>query len=288
MTFLILVSLLWAFSFGLIKTHLGGLDASLVTLIRLTLSLLLFLPFLVRHRPSWRQAVRFAGIGAVQYGLMYLCYLRAYAYLEGHQVALFTVFTPIYVAAIHDVARRRWTAVYLCAAAFAVAGGAVIVYGGGDLSGAAVGFGLMQLSNLCFAFGQVAYRDSMQRAPALRHPQVFGCMYAGAVAVAAVPVLVSCGWQEVSISGVQWAVLLYLGVLPSGVGFFLWNLGAGRVNAGSLAVMNNVKIPLAVMASLLVFHERPRLPWLLLGVLLMGAGLVISEVRSRRGDSPRL
>ena len=44
MTFLILVSLLWAFSFGLIKTHLGGLDASLVTLIRLTLSLLLFLP----------------------------------------------------------------------------------------------------------------------------------------------------------------------------------------------------------------------------------------------------
>jgi drug/metabolite transporter (DMT)-like permease len=51
--------------------------------------------------------------------------------------------------------------------------------------------------------------------------------------------------------------LLYLGLIASGLGFFLWNRGATRVDAGTLAVMNNAKIPLAVACSLLFFGESP-------------------------------
>jgi len=64
-------------------------------------------------------------------------------------------------------------------------------------------------------------------------------------------------------------VLLYLGLLASGVGFFLWNVGATRVEAGILAVFNNVKIPLAVLVSLLFFREHA--DWLR---LLCGGGII--------------
>ena len=43
---LIFVSFLWAFSFGLIKSQLTGLDSNLVAALRLWISFLIFLPFL--------------------------------------------------------------------------------------------------------------------------------------------------------------------------------------------------------------------------------------------------
>ena len=46
MVFLLLVSLIWAFSFGLIKGNLTGLDSNFVAFCRMFVSLLIFLPFL--------------------------------------------------------------------------------------------------------------------------------------------------------------------------------------------------------------------------------------------------
>ena len=54
----------------------------------------------------------------------------------------------------------------------------------------------------------------------------------------------------------QAGVLLYLGVIASGLGFFLFNAGARRTDVGTLAIFNNAKIPLAILASALVFHDR--------------------------------
>ena len=42
-------------------------------------------------------------------------------------------------------------------------------------------------------------------------------------------------------------VLLYLGLVPTAVGFWLWNKGAARTSAARLAVANNLKVPLAVL-----------------------------------------
>jgi drug/metabolite transporter (DMT)-like permease len=85
-----------------------------------------------------------------------------------------------------------------------------------------------------------------------------------------------------SITPTQTWILVYLGIVASGVGFFLWNLGATRVSAGTLAVMNNAKIPLAVACSLLFFGESADLPRLLLGGGLMAVAVVLAE---RRGPA---
>ena len=71
--------------------------------------------------------------------------------------------------------------------------------------------------------------------------------------------------------------LLYLGILASGVCFFLWNYGAKLVNAGALAIMNNVKVPLAIACSFIFFHESGNIPRLLGGGMIIVVALLINQ-----------
>ena len=279
MAALLIASLIWAFSFGLIKHKLvdAGLDPFLVALARLVLSCAVFAPFLRLKNIHRGLAGRLTAIGAVQYGLMYVTYLASFHYLAAHQVALFTIFTPIYVTLMNDGLACRFHARSLLAAVLAVIGAGVIVFSGDDLGGTLAGFGLMQVSNLCFAFGQVAYRRVDRHVVDSR---VFALLYLGGVLVATVPAVTVGRWPVTPPTGGQLLTLLYLGLVPSGVCFYLWNLGARRTSVGLLAVLNNVKIPLAVLCSLVFFGEKIGLVPLLLG----GGVLVLASVLSRGAD----
>ncbi len=155
MKYLLIVSLIWAFSFGLIKGELAGVDPTFVAWARMVIALPIFLPFLRWRKISGALALRLGLIGAVQYGVMYITYLLAYRYLEAYQVALFTIFTPLYVTLINDIQSRRFRAGRLGAAGLAVIGAAVITYHSTSMKGILTGFCLMQLSNLCFAYGHI-------------------------------------------------------------------------------------------------------------------------------------
>ncbi len=260
MIHLLVASLLWAFSFGLIKRHLGGVDASLVAAIRLLLSALVFLPFL-RRKVSDRVSIpALMAIGALQYGVMYIAYIQSYRFLAGHEVALLTVLTPLHVTLIHDALERRLDPGAALAAVVAVVGAGVVIHAGAGWRGAVTGIVLVQVSNACFAAGQVLYRRLLARARAAGEEvadlALFGWLYLGAVVVAGATALVTVDFATVHLTRTQGLVLLYLGLVPSGLAFFLWNVGATRTRAGTLAAMNNLKIPLAVGVALLVFGER--------------------------------
>ena len=82
---------------------------------------------------------------------------------------------------------------------------------------------------------------------------------------------------SVTLNTNQLWILVYLGVIASGLGFSLWNLGATRVTAGTLAAMNNLKIPLAVAVSLHVFSETADWPRLLISGAFMFAAIAVAE-----------
>lgn len=267
MVLLIAVSLLWAFSFGLIKRHLGGVDSSFVAAVRLGLALLVFLPFLRLRGVSVKTAGALLGIGAVQFGLMYLAYIESFRHLRAYEAALFTITTPILVTLFADAFDRTFRIRALAAALLAVGGAGLVAMKSADVKVTLVGLGLIQLSNAAFAIGQVLYRRLMLRDTALRDREVFALPYAGAFAITLGVALTRD--LSINLTAPQLWTLLYLGVLASGVGFFLWNVGATRVTAGSLAVMNNAKIPLAVAVSLLAFGESADLPRLLAAGALM-------------------
>lgn len=275
---LLIVSLIWAFSFGLIKGRLAGLDSTVVATIRLALALLVFVPFLRPRGLAAGTIGRLLAIGAVQFGLMYLLYQRAFAYLPAHLIVLFTLTMPLYVAAFDAVAQRKLDPRHALAAALAMAGAAVVVFTGelrGDLGR---GFLLMQASNICFAAGQIAWRRTRAALPAAVHDaSVFALPYAGAVATSLAWSLFVTNWTALQISTAQWIVLVYVGVVSSGLCFFWWNVGATRVNAGTLAVFNNLKVPLGVACSLLFFSETTDLTRLLASGALMGAAVWLAE-----------
>lgn len=277
MWYLAVVSLIWAFSFGLIKSRLADLDPSLVGAIRLLLAFLVFLPFLRVRRVPKGLARELLAIGAVQFGVMYLCYLAAFQFLKAHEVALCTIFTPFFVTLLQDWHDRRLRTVSLFAVTLAVIGTGVVGYHGVAGDGLLAGFLLVQASNFCFAFGQIRYRLAMAKAPGLKDREGFAYLYLGATVVTAAAAACTAVRHPVLPTAQQLAILLYLGVLASGVCFFLWNLGARRTQAGTLAIFNNAKIPLGVACALLFFGEHADLTRLLAGGGLMLVAVVVNE-----------
>jgi drug/metabolite transporter (DMT)-like permease len=285
MLLLLAVSLVWAFSFGLLK-RLTGLDPTAIAVMRLAVSLAVFAPFFRPSRIPRGDAVRLLAIGAVQFGALYIFYLRSYAYLHAYEVALFTITTPLFVAIADATVERRWRARYGAAALLSVLGAGALEYNSVGQSGVVTGFILVQLSNLCFAVGQVAWRRERMRIPAgVSDASVFALPYAGALALTLLVSLLTTRWGAFSPSPVQWATIVYLGAVASGAGFFLWNVGATRVNAGTLAAINNAKIPLGIACSLLFFGETANIPRLLLGGALMAGGVWIAGERPAAAPS---
>ena len=278
MPLLLLVSLLWAFSPGLIKHFLGDLPSPVVAMVRLGLTFLVFAPFLRPGLLAKRTSAWLAGIGAVQFGLMYLLYLQAFKHLQGHEVFLFTILTPLYVVLLDAAIDNKFVPRHGLAALLSVIGAGLIIPRGVGTADVMIGFLLVQGANLCFAAGQVAYKRTRPAlAPKASDAGLFAWLALGGFVATALVAAPAADWSAFTPDATQWLVLAFLGLVASGGGFFLWNLGLARVNAGTLAAMNNAKIPLGVAVSLLVFREPTHLPRLIASLVLLGAAVWIAE-----------
>lgn len=278
MIYLFAVSLFWAFSFGLVKTNLSTIHPILISTMRLGTALLVFLPFLRLRTVGRSLSVKLMILGAIQFGLMYIFYNTAFQYLKAFEVALFTIFTPIYVTLLFDLRMKKSNWFHLFTSVLAIIGTAIIVQAGFNRPGMLVGFLLVQLSNISFAIGQVLYKEIMAGVPHIKDQDVFGLLYLGGAGLTAVLTLFVVPFQNMAISSTQWWTLLYLGAIASGLGFFLWNLGARRTNIGALAIFNDLKIPLSITVSLVVFGEKASIPHLVIGGAIVAFALVLNEI----------
>ncbi len=284
MVALLVASILWSLSFGFIKTQLANLDSTWVAWVRLGLSLLAFLPWFRPRGLSLRASLAIALTGAIQYGAMYVTYLASFRFLAASEVVVFTVTTPVFVALLGDAFDRRVVWYHVAAAILSLLMAGWLVYRSPEGRSILLGFGLVQLSNLCFAIGQIAYRHVMRPLAHKRDHEVFALAFGGAVALVSLAVPMSPQWGALNLSWTQIAVLLYLGLIPSALAFFLWNAGARKVSTGVLAVMNNAKVPLGVVASLVLFERgAPLAQWarIALASLGMTAAIVASELLDR-------
>ncbi|MCX4025987.1 DMT family transporter [Endozoicomonas sp. SM1973] len=282
MYYLVGVTLLWAFSFSLIGVYLAGqVDAYFSVLTRIILASLVFLPFL---RKQWLKPglmLKLMGVGAVQLGMMYVFYYQSFLLLTVPEVLVFTIFTPIYVTLAYDLLAGRFSPIYLLTAGLAVLGAAVMRYDN-LTQDYVLGFFVVQAANLCFALGQVGYKVIMQReSEQLPQHAVFGCFYLGALVVALVAWGVM-GQPKYPESGLQWGILLWLGIVASGVGYFLWNKGATLVNAGALAIMNNALIPAGILVNLLIWNRNADILKLCLGGSFILIALLLNEYLAKR------
>ena len=271
---LIFVTILWAFSFSLIGEFLAGkVDSYLAVFVRVALASLVFLPFTKFRGVSPKLALGIMGIGAVQIGLMYLCYYNSFLYLSVPEVALFTIFTPFYVTLIYDAFSFKFRPLYLFSVGVAVFGALIIKYGAIN-EGAIKGFLLVQGANICFGAGQSAYKALLERYD-VDQKKVFGYFHFGAFFVAVIALVTLGNPAKFHVDLTQTLVLLWLGAAASGIGYFMWNKGACEVDSGVLAIMNNALIPAAIIVNLVFWHKDADILRLCLGGAVIYISLLI-------------
>ncbi len=281
MGYLLSVTLLWAFSFSLIGVYLAGqVDAWFSVFIRIALATLLFLPFLKIKQIPRSMAVKIMLIGAVQLGMMYIFYYHSFLYLPVPEVLLFTVMTPIYVTLLNDAMSKRFNPQFLLVAVIAVFGAVAIRY---ENINSDFWFGLLlvQGANICFAIGQVAYSRLMINS-AIDHKTVFGWFFVGALCVATLCYLLFGNADKLPTTSTQWGVLIYLGTIASGLGYFGWNKGATLVNVGTLAVMNNLLIPAGIVVNVIIWNKEADLLRLSVGACIMLVALLLNYYLNKK------
>lgn len=270
MRYLVSVTILWAFSFSLIGVYLSGqVDPYFAVLSRVLLACLVFMPFLLRQpHAHFTLKLKLLLLGAIQLGLMYLFYYQSFLLLTVPEVLVFTIFTPVYITLLYDMSKRRFNRWFFTAAVLAVAGAAVMRYDS-LTEDYWLGFLVVQAANLCFATGQVGYKLLLEKQPVdLPQHSIFGWFYIGALVVA-FPAWLLLGSAVYPADATQWVVLLWLGLVASGGGFFWWNKGATQVSSGMLAIMNNALIPAGLLVNIMIWNQSADLSRLLAGSLLL-------------------
>lgn len=283
MPYLLAVTLLWAFSFSLIGEYLAGrVDSDFAVLIRVAIAALVFVPYM-----RWRGLPRhllggFWLAGALQFGITYLCLYRSFTVLTVPEVLLFTVLTPIYVTLLDDALARRFNPWALVAALVAVGGGIIIRFERleGDYL---IGFVLLQVANATFAAGQVLCRRLLARYPTdVPLHRFFGHFFLGALLLALPSFLLFGNPAKLPQTAVQWGVLVWMGLFATALGMFWWVKGSTSVDAGTLAVMNELHVPAGLLVNLLIWNRNADLPRLAFGGAIILASLWLNRLGRRK------
>ncbi|UVE17845.1 carboxylate/amino acid/amine transporter [Pseudomonas sp. LS44] len=284
MPYLLAVTVLWAFSFSLIGEYLAGrVDSDFAVLVRVAIAALVFAPFTLWRGLPWRLLGGLWLAGALQFGVTYLCLYRSFNVLTVPEVLLFTVLTPIYVTLLDDALVRRFNRWALLAALVAVGGGLIIRFE--RLEGEyLLGFLLLQVANATFAAGQVLCRQLLLRYPS-EQPlhRYFGHFFLGALFLVVPSFLLFGDAGRLPQGAVQWGVLVWMGLFATALGMFWWVKGSTQVDAGTLAVLNELHVPAGLLVNLLIWNRDADLPRLAVGGLVILASLWLS----RLGRPPR-
>ena len=166
-------------------------------------------------------------------------------------------------------------------AILSILGSGIVIFEKEKIGGSVIGILLMQLSNIFFSVGQVFYRKWMLNHKEINAHNIFVFPFLGAMIVTLIGTFIFSNWSAVELTSKQVWILLYLGVIPAGFCFFLWNIGATKVTVGVLAVFNNFKMPLAVATSIYIFGESANVLRLLAGGSVIVLALLIAQVSKK-------
>ena len=149
------------------------------------------------------------------------------------------------------------------------------------------GFLMVQGANITFALGQVLYKKLLEdpELKDIRQSTIFGYFHFGALLISLAAFLLFGNMDKITPTPTQWAVLLWLGIVASGLGYFLWNRGATQVDSGILAIMNNAVVPLGLIVNLVLWGRSIDYTALLIGGGLILAALWLHSWILKRGET---
>ena len=255
MIYLILVSILWSFSFGIIKYGLSGIDSSFISLMRNLIAFLFFASLSLYNFKKFIFDIKLILIGAIQFGLMYVLYIQSYQYLPAYLIATFTITTPIFIGIFSQLLQNKsFSLSGIFSILLVVLGSLMMRFNIVNPLDYWLGFFLIQCANICFAIGQIMFKKWYSKNTSVDIIYNFSQMFFGAVLITSIFSIIN-STNIGMLNTYNLFALLFLGLFSTGFGFLVWNLGSLQVSNERLAVMNNVVIPIAIFNSFLIFGE---------------------------------
>ena len=278
----------WGGSFPAIKVALA--DVSLTTLIWLRFGsgvLALFLLIIVRKRARFlpfKEAFLFAALGFL--GIFFHNAIQAFALktVSAGMSGLIIATNPIAIAALGALILGERIDRGTVGGILLAAIGVLVILARGDpafllLRGFSTGELLMIFSVFTWGLFTVFSRKALQRTPpelAMIYALSFGWLYS------TVPFLYCGGVAELpAISAAAWINILFLGVLCSGLAYFLWYDALRVLPASEVGVFLYINPVVAVILSAAFLGEAVT-PSMILGGALVFLGVWFVNTRQRR------
>ena len=111
----------------------------------------------------------------------------------------------------------------------------------------------------------------------------FGHFFLGAMVLALPSFLLFGDLAKLPQTGMQWGVLVYMGLFATALGMYWWVKGSTRVDAGALAVMNELHVPLGLLVNLLIWNRDADLKKITLGGGVILLSLALNRIGRGRG-----
>lgn len=267
MLYLIIVSILWSFSFGIIKFGLTGVDSIFISFFRSLIAFIFFSSLTLYNIKKFSFDTKLIIIGAIQFGLMYVFYIQSYQYLPAYLIATFTITTPIFVVLFSQaLMKESFSKNGILSIILVLIGSFMMRFNLANPLDYWFGFILIQCANMFFASGQIMFKKWHTENSDKDIVHNFSQMFFGATIVTSLFYFQTMDVKNI-LSTTNLLSLIFLGLCSTGIGFLLWNIGATKVSNTRLAIMNNVVIPLAVLNSFFIFGED-------INILLFMPGLI--------------
>ncbi len=255
MLYLTIVSILWSFSFGIIKFGLTGVDSIFISFFRSLIAFIFFSSLTLYNIKKFSYDTKLIIIGAIQFGLMYVFYIQSYQYLPAYLIATFTITTPIFVGLFSQaLMKESFSKNGILSIILVLIGSFMMRFNLANPLDYWLGFILIQCANMFFASGQIMFKKWYTENSDKDIVHNFSQMFFGATIVTSLFYFQTLDVQNI-LSTTNLLSLIFLGLCSTGIGFLLWNIGASKISNTRLAVMNNVVIPLAVLNSFFIFGE---------------------------------
>lgn len=287
---LLTVAVIWGINIPFMKTGLEQVDVYVFNAIRLAISTAVLVAFawrelrqglLPKEGITWKQVAIY---GVVAAGFYQLIFLLGIARTTSGNTALIMATVPMWTALLARIIGERLRRLAWGGLAIALLGTILVAAQSGNLSAGADhlwGNLLILFAALLWAGGTVYSRPLLQ--------QISPMQLSALAMMIALPLHlgVAVGRYESSLpmlqSGTIWAILLFSGVLSSGLAFPMWSLGVRHAGAAHASVIQNLVPLIAIAAAWLSRGEAITLAQLIGGVLILG-GLII--MRRAREKSP--
>lgn len=288
------VALIWGINMPIMKTGLEQLDPFVFNALRLIISASCLAAFAWRERRagvrpgpeiSWRQILTYATLIG---GLYQVLFLMGMDRTTAGNTGLIMATVPVWTALLASVfigerlSRLAWGGLTL-----ALGGTVIVALQKGDISTGnehLMGNIIILLSALAWAGGTVYSRPLLKSISPMR--------LSASAALCALPVhvLLAMGRYGDSVPALQsvnlWAILLYAGILSSGLSLPMWNFGVRHAGAAHAAAVQNLVPLIAIGAAWIGRGEAATASQIWGGTLILG-GLVVMRVGRRIADVPQ-